>query len=180
MMKYVPGMKGTLVSQRPSKVKHYRSHLFHHVDTDMAAAQVRLKHSKEVVCLAMNDSLLAVGSQSHITLVDPRKKTPVQDIESLDDAHGAAAPLPSKSPSSLCIPLDLAKSLCQAPLQKKPCIQVLAPWAVLVLLLTCASCNVLLCPIWRARGCLHYVSIMKHLGLVCGARFDVHGQSGTW
>ena len=38
----------------------------------------------------MSDSLLAVGSQSHITLVDPRKKTPVQDIESLDDAHGAA------------------------------------------------------------------------------------------
>lgn len=51
-------------------------------------AQVRLKHSKEVVCLAMNDSLLAVGSQSHITLVDPRKKTPVQDVESLDDGHG--------------------------------------------------------------------------------------------
>ncbi|BDA46679.1 DDB1- and CUL4-associated factor 12 [Coccomyxa sp. Obi] len=49
---------------------------------------VRLKHSKEVVCLAMSDSLLAVGSQSHITLVDPRKKTAVQDIESLDDAHG--------------------------------------------------------------------------------------------
>lgn len=52
------------------------------------AAQVRLKHSKEVVCLAMNDSLLAVGSQSHITLVDPRKKTPVQDVESLDEGHG--------------------------------------------------------------------------------------------
>ncbi|KAK9918446.1 hypothetical protein WJX75_004149 [Coccomyxa subellipsoidea] len=49
---------------------------------------VRLKHSKEVVCLAMNDSLLAVGSQSHITLVDPRKKTPVQDVESLDEGHG--------------------------------------------------------------------------------------------
>lgn len=52
------------------------------------AAQVRLKHSKEVVCLAMNDSLLAVGSQSHTTLVDPRKKTPVQDVESLDEGHG--------------------------------------------------------------------------------------------
>ena len=51
--------------------------------------QVRLKHSKEVVCLAMTDSLVAVGSQSHISLVDPRKKTPVQEIESLDHSHGA-------------------------------------------------------------------------------------------
>ncbi len=51
--------------------------------------QVRLKHSKEVVCLAMTDSLVAVGSQSHISLVDPRRKTPVQEIESLDHSHGA-------------------------------------------------------------------------------------------
>ena len=50
--------------------------------------QVRLKHSKEVVCLAMTDSLVAVGSQSHVSLIDPRKKTPVQEVESLDHSHG--------------------------------------------------------------------------------------------
>ncbi|CAL5228259.1 g11362 [Coccomyxa viridis] len=49
---------------------------------------VRLKHSKEVVCLAMTDSLVAVGSQSHVSLIDPRKKTPVQEVESLDHSHG--------------------------------------------------------------------------------------------
>ena len=52
------------------------------------AVQVRLKHSKEVVCLAMTDSLVAVGSQSHISLIDPRKKAPVQEVESLDQSHG--------------------------------------------------------------------------------------------
>ncbi len=52
------------------------------------AMQVRLKHSKEVVCLAMTDSLVAVGSQSHVSLIDPRKKTPVQEVESLDHSHG--------------------------------------------------------------------------------------------
>lgn len=51
--------------------------------------QMRLKHSKEVVCLAMTESLVAVGSQSHISLIDPRKKTPVQEVESLDHSHGA-------------------------------------------------------------------------------------------
>ena len=50
--------------------------------------QVRLKHSKEVVCLAMTDSLVAVGSQSHVSLIDPRKKAPVQEVDSLDDSHG--------------------------------------------------------------------------------------------
>lgn len=52
------------------------------------AMQVRLKHSKEVVCLAMTNSLVAVGSQSHISLIDPRKKAPVREVESLDDSHG--------------------------------------------------------------------------------------------
>lgn len=52
------------------------------------AVQVRLKHSKEVVCLAMTDSLVAVGSQSHISLIDARKKSPVQEVESLDHSHG--------------------------------------------------------------------------------------------
>ena len=54
-------------------------------------AQVRLKHSKEVVCLAMTDSLVAVGSQSHVSLVDPRRKAPVREVESLDHSHGAPA-----------------------------------------------------------------------------------------
>ncbi|EIE19636.1 WD40 repeat-like protein [Coccomyxa subellipsoidea C-169] len=54
----------------------------------LAPSLVKLKHSKEVVCLAMSDNLVAVGSQSHITLVDPRQKTPVQDVESLDEGHG--------------------------------------------------------------------------------------------
>ena len=54
------------------------------------ALQVRLKHSKEVVCLAMTEALVAVGSQSHVSLVDPRRKAPVQDVESLDHSHGEA------------------------------------------------------------------------------------------
>ena len=54
----------------------------------LLGVQVRLKHSKEVVCLAMTDSLVAVGSQSHISLIDPRKKAPVQEVESLDESHG--------------------------------------------------------------------------------------------
>ena len=61
----------------------------HEVCRTALCVQVRLKHSKEVVCLAMSDGLLAVGSQSHITLVDPRRKAPVQDVESLDHSHGA-------------------------------------------------------------------------------------------
>ena len=39
----------------------------------------------------MTDSLVAVGSQSHVSLVDPRRKAPVREVESLDHSHGAPA-----------------------------------------------------------------------------------------
>jgi hypothetical protein len=66
-----------------------------------------LKFNKEVVCMAVSDSLLAVGSQSHVSLVDPRKKSPIQDVESLDAGHGARWPrpgmfAPEPAGSSMC------------------------------------------------------------------------------
>ncbi len=67
------------------------------------AVQVKLKHSKEVVCLAMSDNLVAVGSQSHITLVDPRQKTPVQDVESLDEGHGGTPKNPLLDPHPITL-----------------------------------------------------------------------------
>lgn len=38
--------------------------------------------------MAMSDDLVAVGSQSHVSLVDPRCQAPVQDVPSLDMDHG--------------------------------------------------------------------------------------------
>ena len=52
--------------------------------------QVKLKVEKEVVCMAMSDNLVAVGSQSHVSLIDARCQAPVQDVASLDTDHGAA------------------------------------------------------------------------------------------
>jgi hypothetical protein len=40
--------------------------------------------------MAVGDGLLAVGSQSHASLVDPRCQAPVQDVASLDTDHGAS------------------------------------------------------------------------------------------
>lgn len=40
--------------------------------------------------MAMSDDLVAVGSQSHVSLVDARCQAPVQDVPSLDTDHGAA------------------------------------------------------------------------------------------
>ena len=44
--------------------------------------------------MAMSDDLVAVGSQSHVSLVDPRCQAPVQDVPSLDMDHGEG-PCPS-------------------------------------------------------------------------------------
>ena len=38
--------------------------------------------------MAISDDLVAVGSQSHVSLVDPRCQAPVQDVPSLDMDHG--------------------------------------------------------------------------------------------
>ncbi|KAK9827700.1 hypothetical protein WJX81_001747 [Elliptochloris bilobata] len=52
------------------------------------ARTVKLTVEREVVCMAMSDGLVAVGSQSHVSLVDPRCQAPVQDVASLDTDHG--------------------------------------------------------------------------------------------
>jgi len=52
-------------------------------DPRHAAAQTSLKHTHELVCLAMEPGCTAVGSQSHVTLLDPRKKGPAQYIRNI-------------------------------------------------------------------------------------------------
>ncbi len=52
-------------------------------DRVVAAAQTTLKHTQELVCLAMEPGCTAVGSQSHVTLLDPRKKGPAQYIQNM-------------------------------------------------------------------------------------------------
>ena len=63
-----------------------------------AAAQTSLKHTHELVCLAMEPGCTAVGSQSHVTLLDPRKKGPAQYIQNI---QGNCVRLPKSSLSSL-------------------------------------------------------------------------------
>ena len=60
----------------------------------MNIGQVAVGFDKEVVCMAMDDRLVAVGSQSHVTLVDPRRPQPVFSVESPDVSHGRALPVP--------------------------------------------------------------------------------------
>lgn len=52
-------------------------------DPAAVAAQTSLKHTHELVCLAMEPGCTAVGSQSHVTLLDPRKKGPAQYIQNI-------------------------------------------------------------------------------------------------
>ena len=55
--------------------------------------------------MAMSDDLVAVGSQSHVSLVDPRCQAPAQDVPSLDMDHGERPPpsLASRSASQQCL-----------------------------------------------------------------------------
>jgi len=47
-----------------------------------------LFYSKELVCLAVQDETVAVGSQSFISLYDTRQPAPIEHIRSLDDGWG--------------------------------------------------------------------------------------------
>ena len=38
--------------------------------------QIALLHNKELVCMAMSRNLVAIGSQSHISMLDPRMAQP--------------------------------------------------------------------------------------------------------
>lgn len=49
---------------------------------------MHIGHSQEVVCLGQSDTLLAAGSHSHTTLIDPRIEQPIKDIVSLEEEHG--------------------------------------------------------------------------------------------
>ena len=66
------------LSQEPSQAEHWTRL------KDLLSAQSRLKYDAELVCLAMDANSVAVGSQSHVTLVDARKKGAVQHIDCID------------------------------------------------------------------------------------------------
>ncbi|KAK9802066.1 hypothetical protein WJX73_010138 [Symbiochloris irregularis] len=51
-------------------------------------SQVQLPQNKEAVCMAVCDQLAAVGTQSYITLMDPRCRLAQADIPSSDPHHG--------------------------------------------------------------------------------------------
>jgi WD repeat-containing protein 40A len=53
-------------------------------------SSVPLVHTNEIVCMALDQEhhIAAVGSQSHISLIDPRIKSVVQIFDSLDDGWG--------------------------------------------------------------------------------------------
>ena len=51
-------------------------------------SSIPIAHTRELVCMALNDTLAAAGSQSHITLIDPRLGRAVQDVLSVDAHHG--------------------------------------------------------------------------------------------
>lgn len=53
-----------------------------HLHRYTAALQAMLQYSDELVCLAMDANSLAVGSQSHVTLLDARQRGAVQHIDS--------------------------------------------------------------------------------------------------
>ena len=49
------------------------------------AVQMKLLQSKELVCMAMARNLVAVGSQSHVSLLDPRMAQPtIRALSSID------------------------------------------------------------------------------------------------
>ncbi len=49
------------------------------------AVQMKLLHDKELVCMAMTGNLVAVGSQSHVSLLDPRIAQPtIRALDSID------------------------------------------------------------------------------------------------
>ena len=51
--------------------------------------QVETNYDREVVCMAVRDDLVAVGSQGHIVFVDSRQHKPLPPIESMDHMNGA-------------------------------------------------------------------------------------------
>ncbi|KAI7816675.1 WD40-repeat-containing domain protein [Gamsiella multidivaricata] len=56
-------------------------------------SKLKLIHSTETVCLTANSdaNLFAVGSQSHISIIDPRSTSIVHDIDSCDEGWGVRA-----------------------------------------------------------------------------------------
>ncbi|DBA89572.1 TPA: hypothetical protein ACH3X2_004473 [Trebouxia sp. C0005] len=50
---------------------------------------MKLLHDKELVCMAMTANLVAVGSQSHVSLLDPRIAQPtIRALDSIDPGQG--------------------------------------------------------------------------------------------
>ena len=57
-------------------------------DSRCGIRQVKLRQDKEVVCMAVCDHLVAVGTQSFVSLIDPRCSMSIFDIVSRDPSHG--------------------------------------------------------------------------------------------
>lgn len=71
--------------------------------------------------MAMSDELVAVGSQSHVSLVDPRCQAPVQDVPSLDMDHGEG---PCPHPWASYTSLPACRSLPPSMPSPSPCLHV--------------------------------------------------------
>lgn len=55
--------------------------------------QIELQHKEELVCMAMQSNLVAVGSRSHVSLLDPRSpKAKVSYLQSIDYGQVRSAP----------------------------------------------------------------------------------------
>ncbi|KAL0027315.1 hypothetical protein WJX77_012210 [Trebouxia sp. C0004] len=59
-------------------------------DPNLSPVQsMKLAHDKELVCMAMTANLVAVGSQSHVSLLDPRIAQPtIRALDSIDPGQG--------------------------------------------------------------------------------------------
>lgn len=51
-----------------------------HMKSSVGSIQVQLPQTREVVCMGITQDLVAVGSQSHVTLLDPRMSQPTTKI----------------------------------------------------------------------------------------------------
>ena len=53
--------------------------------------QAPTPYEREVVCMAASESIVAVGSQNHVSFVDPRVQACVSFIANAEHNHGNAA-----------------------------------------------------------------------------------------
>lgn len=55
------------------------------VTSSVVSVQLQLPQTREVVCMGITANLVAVGSQSHVALLDPRMAVPtIKTVNSVD------------------------------------------------------------------------------------------------